>query len=251
METILIYGVNPVLEALEAGVALEVFIAGTRKEDVSIIERLAGKSGIAVRRVGPSFFAALPKGHQSVAAKVKPAVHAGPEGMLAAAERLGELPLLVALDGVQDPRNLGAVMRSAAALGAHGIIIPKRHGAGLGAEAIKASAGAAWDLPVSAQPNIKYTLDRLKDEGLFVCGAQACGGVAPWECDMTRPLVLVLGGEEKGLRRVVSARCDELLTVPMRGRKNSLNVSVSAGILLFEVLRQRAAKSKKQGESKA
>ena len=241
METILIYGVNPVLEALGAGVVLEVFVAGTRKEGVSLIEGLAGQKGVAIKRVDPSFFAAFPKGHQSVAAKVRFASSADPEGMLAAAGRAGEPPLLVALDGVQDPRNLGAIMRSAAALGAHGMIIPKRHGAGLGSEAVKASAGAAWDLPVSIEPNIKYPLDRLKEKGLFILGAQAGGGVAPWQCDMTRPLVLVLGGEQKGIRKVIAERCDELLTVPMRGKKNSLNVSVSAGILLFEILRQRSA----------
>lgn len=241
MENTLIYGVNPVLEALGAGVVLEVYIAGTRREDVSRMEDLAGRRGVPVKRVAPTFFAAFPKGHQSIAARVRPLkTLTDPGPMLEAARRLGEPPLLVALDSVQDPRNLGAVMRSAAAMGAHGIIIPKRRGAGLGAEAIKTSAGAAWGLPVSVQPNIKYSLDKLKEEGLFVYGAQASGGVAPWKCDFSPPLVLVLGGEESGLRRVIAQRCDRLVTIPLRG-VNSLNVSVSAGILLFEILRQRSA----------
>ncbi len=241
MEDTFIYGMNPVLEAIRAGAALMVYISGTRRQDVSLIEGLAAKSGVAVQRVGPSFFDAFPKGHQSVAAKVRKPALAGPEEMLDAAGRLGEPPLIVALDGVEDPRNLGAIMRSALALGSHGIIIPKRHGAGISPEAVKASAGAVWGLPVSVQPNIKYSLDELKEKGLLIVGAQVGGGVVPWQCDLGQPLVLVLGGEQAGLRRVVAQRCDYLLSVPMRAI-NSLNVSVSAGIFLYEIFRQRNSK---------
>ncbi|MDA8327113.1 MAG: 23S rRNA (guanosine(2251)-2'-O)-methyltransferase RlmB [Nitrospiraceae bacterium] len=245
MEKDMIYGVNPVLEALRAGVALKVFISGSRKEGVALIEELAGKRGAPVQRVGPSFFETFPKGHQSVAARVRWPALADAGQMLEAARAHGEPPLIVALDGVEDPRNLGAIMRSALALGAHGIIIPKRHGAGLSPEAVKASAGAAWGLPVSVQSNIKYSLDELKEKGLLICGAQVEGGIAPWQCDLSQPMALVLGAEQRGLRRVVAQRCDYLLSVPMRGI-NSLNVSVGAGILLFEILRQRNSKKDKK-----
>ena len=248
MENTLIYGVNPVLEAIRAGVAVKVFISLARKEDVGLIQGLAGKRGVPVERVGPSFFDAFPKGHQSVAARVRPVAQAEPEEMLEAAQKKGEQPLLIALDGVEDPRNLGAIMRSAAALGAHGIIIPKRHGAGLSPETIKTSAGAAWGLPVSVQPNIKYSLDKLRENGLLIFGAQAPqagAGILPWQADLSLPLVLVLGAEQTGLRRVVAQRCDAMLSIPMRG-VNSLNVSVSAGIFLFEILRQRSSKKGKK-----
>lgn len=235
----LIYGVNPVLEALKAGVVIKVFVSANR-DDAPGIASLAGKRGVPVERVSPSFFDALPKGHQSVAAKVREKTFAGIEDMLEAAKKNGEPPLLVALDGVEDPRNMGAIMRSALALGAHGIIIGKHRQAGLTPEAYKASAGAAWSLPVSQESNIKYALDQLKEEGLFIAGTSSAEGIAPWDADLTAPLVLVLGGEGAGLRRVVAERCDYLLSIPMRG-VGSLNVSVSAGIFLSEILRQRSS----------
>ncbi len=236
----LIYGVNPVLEALKAGAVKKIFVSAKR-EDIPRIIGMAGQRGVPVERVAPSFFEALPKGHQSVAAKVREKSFAGIGEMLDAAERLAEPPLLIALDGVEDPRNLGAIMRSALALGAHGIIIGKHRQAGLTPEAFKASAGAAWSLPVSQEPNIKYALDQLKEKGLLVVGTIAGEGIAPWEADLKPPLVLALGGEGAGLRRVVSERCDHLLSIPMRGVE-SLNVSVSAGIFLSEILRQRSSK---------
>ncbi len=238
----LIYGVNPVMEALRAGAVTKIFVSAKR-EDIPHILSLARERGVPVDRVAPSFFEALPKGHQSVAAKVREKSFMGTGEMLEAAAKVGEPPLLVALDGVEDPRNLGAIMRSALALGAHGIIIGKHRQSGLTPEAFKASAGAAWSLPVSREANIKYALDMLKENGLVVAGTAAGVGVAPWEADLRVPLVLVLGGEGAGLRRVVTERCDYLLSVPVRGVE-SLNVSVSAGIFLSEVLRQRSSKKK-------
>ncbi len=236
----LIYGVNPVLEALRAGVVKRVFVSAKREEAAQILS-IAGRQGVPVERVAPSFFEALPKGHQSVAARVREKAFESPGEMVSAARGRGELPLLVALDGVEDPRNLGAIMRSALALGAHGIIIGKHRQSGLTPEAFKASAGAAWSLPVSREANIKYALDQLKEMGLVVAGASLAGGMAPWEADLRVPLVLVFGSEGAGLRRVVEERCDYLLSIPMRG-VDSLNVSVSAGIFLSEVLRQRSGK---------
>ena len=236
----LVYGVNPVMEALKAGAVKKIFVSAKR-QDIPDILGLAAKLGVPVERVAPSFFEALPKGHQAVAAKVREKSFAGTGEMLDAAVRLGETPLLVALDGVEDPRNLGAIMRSALALGAHGIIIGKHRQSGLTPEAFKASAGAAWSLPVSREANIKYALDLLKEKGLVIAGTIAGSGMAPWQADLREPLVLVLGGEGAGLRRVVAERCDYLLSIPMRGL-DSLNVSVSAGIILSEVLRQRSSK---------
>ena len=174
----LIYGVNPVLEALRARAVIKIFVSAKR-EDIPHILSLARERGVPVDRVAPSFFEALPKGHQSVAAKVREKSFMGTGEMLEAAAKVGEPPLLVALDGVEDPRNLGAIMRSALALGAHGIIIGKHRQSGLTPEAFKASAGAAWSLPVSREANIKYALDMLKENGLVVAGTAAGVGVAP------------------------------------------------------------------------
>ena len=242
MEKVLIYGVNPVIEALKAGAAVRVFVSAKR-EEMSQILSLAGERGVPVERVNPSFFETFPKGHQSVAAKVREKSISSIGEMLDAAARLGEQPLLIALDGVEDPRNLGAIMRSALALGAHGIIIGKHRQSGLTPEVFKASAGAAWSLPAAREANIKYALDQLKERGLVIAGTSAGAGVAPWVADLRVPLVLVLGSEGAGLRRVVSGRCDYLMSIPVRG-VGSLNVSVSAGIFLSEILRQRSSKEK-------
>jgi len=236
----LIYGINAVLEALKAGAAKKVLIGEGRREKLSLLLKEAGNRGVPVEYVKTDFFVRLPKGHQSVGARVAEKSPASVEEMLEAARKKGEVPFLIALDGVEDPRNLGGIMRSALSAGVHGIIIQKHRQAGLGPEVYNASAGAAWHLPVAVEANIKYALDELKESGFLIAGAETGGHLAPWDVDMRGPLLLIFGGEDAGIRKIIKERCDFILSLPLRGEIGSLNVSVSAGVFIFEVLRQRA-----------
>ena len=150
-----------------------------------------------------------------------------------------EAPFFLALDQVQDPRNLGAVLRSAEATGVHGLIVPKHHAAGLTGAAAKSAMGAAELVPVARETNLVQALEVLKKEGIWTVGAMPAGGKLPWEMDLRGPLCLVLGGEGEGLRPLVARTCDLLVSLPMRGRLGSLNVSAAAAVLCYEVLRQR------------
>ncbi|HWA52698.1 MAG TPA: 23S rRNA (guanosine(2251)-2'-O)-methyltransferase RlmB [Solirubrobacterales bacterium] len=172
--------------------------------------------------------------HQGVVAEVEPYPYAG------ATELLGmEGALLVALDQVQDPRNLGAVARSAEVAGAAGLVIPERRSAGVTAVACKASAGAVEHLPIAHARNLADWLGEAKEAGFWIWGADAEAKQAPWDVDLSGPTVLVLGGEGKGLRPRVASACDGLVALPQRGRIDSLNVSAAAAALLFEAVRQR------------
>jgi 23S rRNA (guanosine2251-2'-O)-methyltransferase len=174
--------------------------------------------------------------HQGIVAEVDPYPYADPESLLQRPEAL-----VVALDQVQDPHNLGAVCRSAEAAGAAGVVIPARRSATVTAAVCKASAGAVEHLPVARVPNLADWLATAKEQGAWVYGAEA-GGEAPYDrADLTGKVVLVLGSEGRGLRRRVAAGCDLVLTIPVRGRVGSLNVSAAAAVLLFEAVRQRAA----------
>jgi 23S rRNA (guanosine2251-2'-O)-methyltransferase len=172
--------------------------------------------------------------HQGVVAEVDPYPYGDPVGLLR-----GEAPLLVALDQVQDPRNLGAVCRSAEFAGAAGVIVPERRSATVTAVVCKTSAGAVEHLQVARVRNLADWLGSAKDAGFWIWGADAGAGSAPWSADLTGPTVLVMGGEGKGLRPRVAATCDGLLALPRRGEIESLNVSAAASALLFEALRQR------------
>ena len=172
--------------------------------------------------------------HQGVVAEVDPYPYADPAQLLRV-----EGALLVALDQVQDPRNLGAVARSAEAAGAAGLVVPERRSAEVTPVACKASAGAVEHLPIGRVRNLADWLGEAKAAGFWIWGADAEADQAPWEADLTGPTVLVLGGEGKGLRPRVASACDGLLALPQRGRVGSLNVSAAATALLFEALRQR------------
>jgi len=172
--------------------------------------------------------------HQGVVAEVDPYPYADPESLLAA-----EAPLIVALDQVQDPRNLGAICRSAEVAGAAGVVIPERRAAEVTAVVCKASAGAVEHLALARVRNLSDWLTEAKAAGLWVWGAATDGGSAPWDADLSGGTVLVLGGEDKGIRPRVASMCDGMLAIPQRGRIDSLNVSAAASVLLFEALRQR------------
>lgn len=172
--------------------------------------------------------------HQGVVAEVDPYSYADPNQLL----RVGE-GLIVALDQVQDPRNLGAVCRSAEVAGIAGVVIPERRAAEVTAVACKASAGAVEHLALARVPNLADWLAKAKDAGFWIWGADGEAQQTPWETDLKGPTVLVLGGEGKGLRPRVAAACDGLVALPQRGRIESLNVSAAATALLFEAVRQR------------
>jgi 23S rRNA (guanosine2251-2'-O)-methyltransferase len=174
--------------------------------------------------------------HQGVAGIVAAAATVGVDDLVRRARERGEPPFLIALDGVEDPHNLGAVIRTAEAAGAHGVIIPRRRAAGLGPGVGRASAGAIAHLPVAAG-NLVAALDRLKAQGIWVVGADPAASERYDRIRLTAPVVLVLGGEGSGLHRLVRERCDRLVRIPLRGRVASLNVSVAAALLLYEVAR--------------
>ena len=228
-----IYGRNPVLEALRAGRARRVLVArGVEGWLLKELERL-GAPYTLVPRI--ELDTLLRTTHpQGIAAEVEDPPYASLEDALRLAASRKEPPLLVALDGVTDPRNYGAMIRSALALGAHGVVSEERRAAPLSPLALKASAGAALKLPVVKVKNLPRTLKALKEEGLWVYGLDVRGEKAPWELDYARPLVLVVGSEGEGMRRLVRETCDELFRIPIREEAESLNASVALGIALYQ-----------------
>lgn len=239
----MLYGVNPVLEALEAGMAGKVYIySGRRAQAREIIER-SEASGVAVKVMHDTGFfdSRFPKGHQGVAADLKGSRTFSVEDLLDMADEKSEPAFFLVLDGIEDPRNLGAVLRSAEAAGVHGVVMEKRRSAPIGPEAIKTSAGAALHVPMAVISNIKIAMRAMKEAGITIIGAEAGGEERPWAADLTGPLAIVAGSEGKGLRRTVAEACDSIVSLPIMGRVNSLNTSVAAGVLVYEVLRQRNA----------
>jgi 23S rRNA (guanosine2251-2'-O)-methyltransferase len=244
-ETVL--GRNPVLECLRAGVpatALQVAIGVDLDDRVSESVRLAADAGLSILEVPKVDLDRLARGalHQGVALQVPPYEYAHPDDVLVAAQQSATAPLLVALDGVTDPRNLGAVVRSAVAFGAHGLVVPQRRAAGMTAVAWRASAGTAAYLPVARATNLVRTLKDFAAAGLMIVGLDAEGAM-PLDgfALATGPLVLVFGSEGRGLSRLVRETCDAVVSIPMVGPVESLNASVAAGVVLAEVARLRRA----------
>jgi 23S rRNA (guanosine2251-2'-O)-methyltransferase len=179
--------------------------------------------------------------HQGVVARVAAAAYADVDSLLVLAAGRGEPAFLLALDRVQDPRNLGTILRSAEATGAHGLILAKHHSVGLTPGAAKSATGAAELMAVARVTNMVHALEGLKKEGIWIIGTVTQGGTLPWKIDLTVPLCFVLGGEGGGLRPLVAKTCDFLVTLPMKGKLDSLNVAAVAAILSYEVVRQRGA----------
>lgn len=233
-----IYGRNPVLEALKEGRARRVLVArGVEGWLLKELQRL-GVDYTLVPRIELDTLLRTTH-HQGLAAEVEEPQYAALEDALRLAEARGEMPLLVALDGITDPRNYGAMIRSALALGAHGVLSEERRSAPLSPLALKASAGAALKLPVVKVKNLPRTLKALKEGGLWVYGLDLEGAKTPRALDFRRPLVLVVGSEGEGMRRVVREACDELFRIPIRPEAESLNASVALGIALYAALEAR------------
>jgi len=184
--------------------------------------------------------------HQGVVALVAAREYVDIEDILVSVKP-GEAPFLFILDEIHDPHNLGAILRTACAAGAHGVIIPRRRSAPLTPAVAKSSAGAIEYMPVARVANIAQTIDVLKRKGLWIAGADAGGNEIFWDARLDGPMALVIGGEDKGLGRLIKERCDVLVRLPMNGRVNSLNASVAAALLAYEVLRQRRKALKDEG----
>jgi 23S rRNA (guanosine2251-2'-O)-methyltransferase len=241
----IVLGRNPILECLRAEVpatALHVAIGVDLDDRVRESIRLTADAGLPILEVPRVDLDRLSGGalHQGMVLHVPPYEYTPVEDVLAAAQGSGSPPLLVALDGVTDPRNLGAVVRSAAAFGAHGVLLPQRRSAGMTAVAWRTSAGAAAYLPVARVTNLVRTLRDLAASGLMIVGLDASGSM-PFDTFplATGPLVLVLGSEGRGLSRLAGETCDAMVAIPMLGPVDSLNASVAAGIILAEVARRR------------
>jgi 23S rRNA (guanosine2251-2'-O)-methyltransferase len=232
------------VESLRAGIpAVALYVAGRAQEDERVAEavQLAAEAGIAVLEAGLSELDRLTGGaiHQGVALRVRPYEYAHPED-LAAADGPNP-PLIVALDGVTDPRNLGAIVRSAAAFGATGVLVPTRRSAGVTAGAWKASAGALVRLPVAQAVNLTRAIEGYKKAGFFVAGLDAEGTTDLREMSIADgPMVLVVGSEGRGLSRIVANACDMLVSIPMASGNESLNAGIAASVALYEIAGVRA-----------
>jgi len=238
-------GRNPVLEALQAGVpATALYVAHRIDNDDRVRDsiKIAADRGIALMEVTRDKLDRLTEGavHQGLALQIPPYDYAHPSELVQLARDAAEPPLIVALDGVTDPRNLGAIARSATAFGAHGLLVPSRRSAGVTAGAWKTSAGTLATLRVARATNLTAALRELRDDGLFVIGLDGAGDTEVADVNLfTEPLVIVIGSEGKGLSRLVREQCDVVARIPMRAAAESLNAGVAAGVTLYEVARHR------------
>lgn len=251
VERRLLYGVNPVLEALRADRAPhEIIIAeGVRDQRLRELLELARTKNVSVKRV-PRAKLDRELGrtdHQGVIAHVSPAAYAETDNLLESIfndqNRRAE-PLFLLLDGIEDPRNLGAILRTAECAGVDGVFIPERRSAGLNETVAKASAGAVEHLRIARVTNLTVLIEQLKERNLWVVGAAGDAPIDYLDWDWTRPSALVLGAEGSGLHRLVREHCDTLVRIPVRGKIDSLNVSVAGGIVLYEALRQRSVRQR-------
>lgn len=237
----MIAGKNPVLEALRAGREInKLWIAeGVKKTGVQELMDLAKEQGVLVQFVPKQKVDKLAENHQGIVASVAAYDYAELDDLFNAAKAINEDPFFLILDELEDPHNLGSIMRTADAIGAHGIIIPKRRAVGLTAVVAKASTGAIEHVPVVRVTNLAQTVDELKDRGVWIAGTDAKGSADYRKMDATLPLALIIGSEGKGMSRLLKDKCDFLYHLPMVGHVTSLNASVAAALLMYEVYRKR------------
>lgn len=237
-----IIGKNPVLEALRAERDInKIWIAeGANKGQMQQILKLAKESGVIVQNVPKQKIDQTVSGnHQGVAASVAAYQYAEIDDLFKAAAAKNEDPFFLLLDEIEDPHNLGSILRTADAAGVHGVIIPKRRAVGLTAAVAKASTGAIEHVPVARVTNLARTMDELKEKGIWIAGTDAKGKQDFREMDGKLPLAIVIGSEGKGIGRLISEKCDFLVRLPMVGKVTSLNASVAASLLMYEVYRKR------------
>ncbi len=242
MDTLII-GNRPVVEALKSETAIEkVFILHhTRPETAGKIRSLARRKGIPVVEVDAAKLREIARmDHtQGIVAVVSAKSYVEPEDIIAAAEQKGEKPLVLILDEIEDPQNLGALIRTAECAGIHGVIIPKHHAASINETVGKTSAGAVAHVAIARVTNIVQTIEDLKKRGLWIIGTEAGAAKAFYDADYAGPVGIVVGNEGKGIRRLVKEKCDFLVKIPMYGKLDSLNASVSGALLMYEAARAR------------
>lgn len=244
-EATVICGRNPVLEALKAEKLIDtIFVAKEAGGSLGHICALAKRQGIVVKNAGDEKLSQLSGGaaHQGVVAIGACAEYITLDELLEIPRKKGTPPFIIICDEIEDPHNMGAIIRTAEAAGADGIIIPKRRSASLNHTVFKTSAGAASWLPVARVPNLGAAIDRLKEEGVWIYGTDASGEDYD-KTDLTGGVALVIGSEGFGMGRLIREKCDFMLKIPMAGKITSLNASVAAGIFMYEAVRQRRAKA--------
>lgn len=248
-ESEVVTGRNSVLEALRTKIpATTLYVAARIEVDdrVKEILALATKRGLGILEVmRPELdrLAGFDSVHQGVALKVPPYEYSHPMELLEKVQRSGQVPLFVALDGITDPRNLGAIIRTTAAFGGHGVILPQRRSVGLTASAWKTSAGAAARVPVAMASNLTQTVKAMKQQGVFVIGLDGGGSVQLPELQLAKePLLIIVGNEGKGLSRLITENCDAIVSIPISASTESLNAGIAASLALYEVSQQRASR---------
>ncbi len=239
----IIAGRNAIMEALRANRGIDSLLVarGSRAGKVSDIVAACKEKGIPVKEVAPEKLDHMCRGvpHQGVAAIAAAHTYSTIDDIFALAEKKGEHPFIIVADSIQDPHNLGAIIRTAEGAGAHGVIIPKRRSVGMTYTVGKSSAGAIEHLPIARVPNLNAAVEELKERGVWVFGADPDG--MPWhKADFKGPSALVIGGEDAGISRLLKEKCDFLVSLPMRGKISSLNASVACAVIMYEVVRQRS-----------
>ncbi len=249
----IIIGRNTVKEAIKSGRDIDAVLVSKTASDGSIREilALAKKRGLVIKELPPKRLDELslpfgyngaPANHQGIAAQIPSVKYSDIEDIFRLAQDTGRPPFIVALDGITDPHNLGAIVRSAEALGAHGVIIPERRSAAMTAAACKTACGAEEYIPIVKVGNLSRTIDELKERGIWVAAADMDGQRADL-ADLTGPLMLIIGAEGEGVGRLVKEKSDFVVSIPLLGKVASLNASAAAGILIYEKLRQEASRA--------
>lgn len=244
----IIIGRNSVAEALKSGRSInKLFVAkGQRQGSVKTLIGEARELGLVVQEVDSAKLDELAGNsrHQGIVAMVAPITYVEVEDILAAAAAQNEPPFIVILDELEDPHNVGAILRSADAAGVHGVLLPKRRSCPISATVAKTSAGAVEYVPIARIGNITQTIKQLKAAGLWIVGADMDGAKEYYDTDLTGPVAVIIGSEGKGMGRLIKEQCDFIVRIPMRGQINSLNASVACSLLLYEILRQRELKTR-------
>lgn len=235
-------GRNAVLEALRSSRTIEsIFIASDRHyKSMSQIIKLAKEKKIPIKEVATKKLESLAEGvaHQGIVAVASDYVYSKLDDIFENAKRKNQDPFIVIADGIEDPHNLGAIIRTVECVGADGVIIPSRRATGLTLTVEKTSAGAMAYVPIVRVTNVAKAIDDLKDRGVWIFGAEA-GDLNVFQTDLTGPIAIVIGSEGKGVSRLVKEKCDRIVSLPLKGKISSLNASVATGVILYEVLRQR------------
>ncbi|MBI5418167.1 23S rRNA (guanosine(2251)-2'-O)-methyltransferase RlmB [Candidatus Poribacteria bacterium] len=240
----LVYGRNVVLEVLKSGQRKikKIYLASSGKGEIrDKIVQLSKEKKISIDIVSPEMLDKIAHGvmHQGVIASVSEIITHDIDNVVSSVKNAGNIPFFLALNNIQDPHNIGALLRSADACNADGVIIPHHHNSPINATVVKTSSGASEYIPIIRENNLANILEKLKKQGVWIFGADMFGEQEYYNADFTLPLAIVLGNEGEGLQRLIKEKCDFLVKIPMKGRINSLNVSVAGALLMFEVLRQR------------